>query len=59
LGKQYAKPLTVIHPMGSFTPGVPNHYSEKTLEHLANEGVAMDIALEGMSAFLESVVIRV
>jgi hypothetical protein len=47
---------TVIHGMGHYTSGVPTHWSEKTVEHLA-EGKALKIALEHFAEFLHGVVI--
>jgi hypothetical protein len=47
---------STIHGMGSLTPGVPTHYSEKTVEYLA-EDKAADLALKRMEEFLSQVVI--
>lgn len=44
-----------IHEMGSYTPGVPTHYSEKTVEWLAN-GAALEVAYEHVMAFLSEVI---
>ncbi|HDR8003426.1 TPA: hypothetical protein QCY70_004941 [Bacillus cereus] len=45
-----------IHGMGSLTPGAPTHWSEKTVEYLA-EGPGIDVLLHEMDAFLRQVVI--
>lgn len=43
-----------IHGMGARTPGVPTHWSEKTVEWLA-DGVAADLALRHVAEFLKAV----
>lgn len=47
--------LPYIHGMGAYTPGAPTHYSEKTVEWLAN-GPAVEVAYEHLMAFLSEVV---
>lgn len=46
-----------IHGMGSFTPGVPTHWSEKTATHMAEDGIAIESAMKYFSEFLSEVVI--
>lgn len=53
LGKSLYR--ATIHGMGSFTPGVPTHYSEKTVDWLAG-GVALEVAYEKAMEFLSEVV---
>jgi hypothetical protein len=57
--KRFGSPIftPVIHGMGSFTPGVPTHWSEKTVEHMASDGAAIDIAMNHFADFLREVVI--
>lgn len=53
------RPSAQIHGMGSFTSGVPTHWSEETVKHMANDGKALEIAIEHMAEFLNEVVIMV
>jgi hypothetical protein len=46
-----------IHGMGAKTPGAPNHWSEETVKHMGEDGVAVEIALKHMNEFFRSVVI--
>jgi hypothetical protein len=52
-----AKPARYIHGMGSQTPGAPTHWSSKTAIHMAEDGAALEIALQHFSQFLHEVVI--
>lgn len=53
LGAPYFTPI--IHGMGSATPGVPTHYSEKTVDWLAG-GAALEVAYEKVMEFLSEVI---
>lgn len=57
-GSQYYKPMSVIHPMGSHTPGAPTHYSEKTAEWLAGDSGIGEMAMKYMETWLEGVIVR-
>lgn len=45
----------LIHGMGAQTTGAPTHYSEKTVDWLAN-GKALEVAYKYMDAFLAEVI---
>lgn len=55
LGSKYYNPRPVIHPMGTATPNSPTHYSDATMQHMANESAA-DMALRAMESFLMELV---
>jgi hypothetical protein len=59
IDKRFGPPFLsrTIHGMGHYTPGAVTHWSEKTANHLAHDGVALEIAMEHFAEFLDSVVI--
>jgi hypothetical protein len=54
-----AFPTKTIHGMGHFTPGVPTHWSDETVRHMADDGVALEYAMEHLREFMSKVVIEI
>jgi hypothetical protein len=59
--KRFGTPMykKEIHGMGHFTPGVPTHWSEETVKHMDDDGVALEFAVKHLERFLSEVVITV
>jgi hypothetical protein len=59
IDKRFGPPFLArtIHGMGHYTPGAVTHWSEKTANHMAHDGVALEIAMEHFAEFLDQVVI--
>lgn len=57
IDKRFGAPIfrPYIHGMGSHTPTAPTHYSEKTVDWLA-QGKATELAFEELLAFLSQVI---
>lgn len=47
-----------IYGMGHYTTGAVSHYSEKTVHHLVDNGIALEAALKYFAQFLSEVVIK-